>query len=122
MKWPDELDDGAIIDVVLLLLMPEVVAILRIAWYGGGAGVCDGFAVLGGGNGGKEAWLVRKNGFAYVARYRKSTFKPFCSNGCWPFDIVKERKREIKLDRGEQRDIYNMFVCMKRMKRMRKRE
>lgn len=35
--------------------------------YGGGAGVAVGFA----------AFDVRRNGLAYVARYRKSTFKPF---------------------------------------------
>lgn len=57
--------------------MPEVVAVLRVALYGGGAGVADGFAVLGGGKGGSDAFDVRKNGLAYVARYRKSTFKPF---------------------------------------------
>lgn len=67
--------------------MPEVVAVLRVALYGGGAGVADGFAVLGGGKGGSDAFDVRKNGLAYVARYRKSTFKPFWSNGCWPFDL-----------------------------------
>lgn len=58
--------------------MPEVVAVLRVALYGGGAGVALGFAVLGGGKGGSDAFdVVRKNGLAYVARYRKSTFKPF---------------------------------------------
>lgn len=61
--------------------MPEVF-VLRVALYGGGAGVAAGFAVLGGGNGGSDAFDVRRNGFAYVARYRKSTFKPFGSNDC----------------------------------------
>lgn len=77
---PDGLVDvgsGAFIDIVLLLTMPEVVAVLRVALYGGGAGVAAGFAVLGGGKGGSDAFDVRKNGLAYVARYRKSTFKPF---------------------------------------------
>ena len=58
-----------------------IVDVLRVALYGGGAGVAAGFAVLGGGNGGNDAFDVRKNGLPYVARYRKSIPKPFWSNG-----------------------------------------
>lgn len=57
-------------------------ALARVALYGGGAGVEAGFAVLGGGNGGSDEFDVRKNGFPYVARYRKSIPKPFCNSGC----------------------------------------
>lgn len=86
MNWPDGLATCGVSDVVPIpTILPPVraVAAARVAaLYGGGAGVDAGFAVLGGGKGGNDVFDVRKNGFPYVARYRKSIPKPFCSNGC----------------------------------------
>lgn len=83
MNWPDGLD--TCVWRVFAALMPTTLPppdAFRLALYGGGAGVAAGFAVLGGGNGGNDAFDVRKNGLPYVARYLKSIFRPFCSNGC----------------------------------------
>lgn len=51
---------------------------LRGAWYGGGAGVAAGLAVLGGGNGGSADEPVRRYGLPYIALKRLSI--PFCNN------------------------------------------
>lgn len=86
MNCPDGLDTcvcnvfAALIPTILP--PPDAFGVFRVALYGGGAGVAAGFAVLGGGNGGNDAFDVRKNGLPYVARYLKSIFRPFCSNGC----------------------------------------
>lgn len=86
MNCPDGLDT-CVCSVFAALIPttlppPDTFCVLRFALYGGGAGVAAGFAVLGGGNGGNDAFDVRKNGLPYVARYLKSIFRPFCSNGC----------------------------------------
>lgn len=59
--------------------MPDVavVAGLRVALYGGGAGVAAGLAVLGGGKGGSDAFDVLKYGLPYAALYLGSILNPF---------------------------------------------
>lgn len=87
--------------------------LLRVALYGGGAGVAETdavwMAVVDGGIGGSDAFDVRKNGLAYVARYRKSTFKPFWSNGCWPFDLHFRKTNQTKhMDKKEEKKCKEM--------------
>lgn len=51
---------------------------LRVALYGGGAGVAAGFAVLGGGSGGNDEFVVLiKYGLPYAALYLGSMLRPF---------------------------------------------
>lgn len=45
--------------------------------YGGGAGVAEGFAVLGGGNGGRALLDCRRYGLPYTALYLGSMLRPF---------------------------------------------
>lgn len=45
--------------------------------YGGGAGVAEGFAVLGGGNGGRALLDWRRYGLPYTALYLGSMLRPF---------------------------------------------
>ena len=73
-----------VLPLLLLILIPillQIFAVLRVELYGGGAGVAAGLAVLGGGNGGSDAFDVLKYGLQYAALYRGSMLRPFCSNG-----------------------------------------
>lgn len=86
MNWPDGLETcvWSVFAALMptMLPPPDALGVFRLALYGGGAGVAAGFAVLGGGSGGSDAFDVRKNGLPYVARYLRSIFRPFWSNGC----------------------------------------
>lgn len=67
MNCPDGLDicggiTGVLWPPMLLDAGVATLLALRVALYGGGAGVDDGHAVLGGGSGGRDAFDVLKYG------------------------------------------------------------